>query len=82
MKTNPMGISMPHLDLDAEQPDSGVTVYGINETADAFEPLFKVAARTEAERIIRKLCQACESISCPDWKRNMTACYTIIDHCK
>ncbi len=82
MKQKNAGIKMPHIDSNTEHLDTGVTVFGINETADAFEPLFTMTARDEAEHVIRKLCKACDIQDCPDWKRNMTACYTIIDHCK
>jgi len=79
MKREDSGLTLPYIDHD-EMDKSGVTVFGINETAEAFEPLFTMETRAEAEKIIRKLCQACEIVSCPKWKRAINACYCVVDH--
>jgi N-acetylmuramoyl-L-alanine amidase len=70
----------PHADSDTNSKPNGVTVYGVNEGADAFEPLFYMESRQDAEKIIKKLCQACQTSTCPDWKREITACYSVVDH--
>ncbi|NVK19612.1 MAG: hypothetical protein HWE30_13010 [Methylocystaceae bacterium] len=79
MKQQNTELELPYID-HGEMNKSGVTVFGINEEAEAFEPLFTMETRAEAEAIIRKLCKACEIVACPEWKRAIKACYCIVDH--
>ncbi len=69
-----------HRGLDDNTKTSGVTVYGINTTADAFDPLFHVKSKTEAEVILQKMCRDCRNRTCPDWTLDIGPCYSIIEH--
>lgn len=72
--------SMQPPGLDSCAAESGVTVYGINLTSGAFEPIFHVSSQMEAETIVKSLCTACEISDCPPMKRKLNACFSLINH--
>jgi len=69
-----------HRGLDTSTKTSGVTAYGINAAADAFDPLFHTKSKTEAKGMLQKMCLECTNKICPDFPLEIGACYSLIEH--